>query len=47
MSTEPTPDPNARPPFWKLRYYYLVLKIGVLLAGILVALRLLSWFAAS
>jgi hypothetical protein len=41
------PDPNARPPFWKHRYYYLALKIIVLAAGILVAARLLSWFTAS
>jgi hypothetical protein len=41
------PDPNARPPFWKHRYYYLALKIVVLAVGILVAVRLLSWFTAS
>ena len=48
MSSEPTPsDPNARPPFWKHRYYYLALKIIVLAAGILIAGRLLGyWFVA-
>jgi hypothetical protein len=43
-----TPDPNARPPFWKHRYYYLALKIVVLAAALAVALRLLGFrFGAS
>ena len=41
-------DPNVRPPFWRHRYYYLALKIIVLVAGIYFAGRLLGyWFAAS
>jgi hypothetical protein len=48
MSNAPGPsDPDVRPPFWRHRYYYLALKIIVLAAGILIALRLLSWFSAS
>ena len=39
-----TTDPNARPPFWRHRYYYLALKIGVLVVGIVVALRLLGYW---
>ena len=35
-------DPNVRPPFWRHRYYYLALKIGVLVAALLVALRVLG-----
>ena len=41
-------DPNARPPFWRHRYYYLALKIVVLVAALAIALRLLGfWFGAS
>ena len=48
MSNAPDPsDSDVCPPFWRHRYYYLALKFIVLVAGILVALRLLSWFAAS
>lgn len=36
-----TPDPNVRPPFWKHRTYYLVLKIVVLIVALALALR---WF---
>jgi hypothetical protein len=39
-----TTDPNERPPFWRHRYYYMALKIGVLVAGIVVALRLLGYW---
>jgi|GEM_PF-593482 len=47
MTAAPEPgDPEVRPPFWRHRYYYLALKLVVLAAGILVALRILSWFAA-
>jgi hypothetical protein len=35
-------DPKLRPPFWHHRYYYLALKIAVLIVGIVVALRLLG-----
>jgi hypothetical protein len=38
-----TTDPSERPPFWRHRYYYLALKIGVLVAGVVVALRLLGY----
>ena len=38
--TAPDPsDPNVRPPFWKHRYYYLVLKIVVLLVALALAVR--------
>jgi hypothetical protein len=36
-------DPNARPPFWRHRYYYLALKIIVVVAALVVALRLLGY----
>ena len=36
-------DPDVRPPFWRHRYYYLVLKIGVLLAAIAAALHVLGY----
>jgi hypothetical protein len=36
-----TSDPDVRPPFWKHRYYYLTLKIVVLLCGVYFALRIL------
>ncbi|HEY5829192.1 MAG TPA: hypothetical protein VIV01_12585 [Hyphomicrobiaceae bacterium] len=39
-----TTDPNERPPFWRHRYYYMALKIGVLVVGIVVALRLLGYW---
>jgi hypothetical protein len=35
-------DPQVRPPFWHHRYYYLALKIIVLLAGVLIALRIVG-----
>ena len=35
-------DPQVRPPFWRHRYYYLALKVGVLVAAVLVALRVLG-----
>jgi hypothetical protein len=35
-------DPEVRPPFWHHRYYYLALKIIVLLAGVLIALRIVG-----
>jgi hypothetical protein len=48
MSGEPTPsDPDVRPPFWKHRYYYLALKIIVLVFAVAVALRLVSWLIVS
>jgi hypothetical protein len=40
-------DPDVRPPFWRHRYYYLALKILVLVLAAVVGLRLLSWFALS
>jgi hypothetical protein len=43
MSNAPEPsDPQVRPPFWKHRYYYLALKIIVLAAAAVIALRLLG-----
>ena len=39
-----TPDPNARPPFWRHRYYYLALKIGVLIVALAAALHLLGYW---
>jgi hypothetical protein len=42
-----TPDPNARPPFWRHRYYYLALKIVVVVLAVGIALRLITWFASS
>jgi hypothetical protein len=41
MSTPGPSDPNVRPPFWKHRYYYLALKVIVLLVALAFALR---WF---
>ena len=38
------PDPNARPPFWRHRYYYLALKILVLVVAAGVALRLIGYW---
>jgi hypothetical protein len=43
----PAPDPRSsdvRPPFWRHRYYYLALKLGVLAAGAAVALHLLGYW---
>jgi hypothetical protein len=34
-----TPDPDVRPPFWQHRYYYLALKIIVLLVALALAVR--------
>lgn len=42
-----TTDPDARPPFWRHRYYYLALKIGVLIVAAAIALHLVRWLAAS
>jgi hypothetical protein len=36
-------DPNERPPFWRHRYYYLALKIVVLIFALAVALRILGY----
>jgi hypothetical protein len=36
------PDPNARPPFWRHRYYYLALKIIVLICAIYLAILLVA-----
>jgi hypothetical protein len=36
-------DPNARPPFWQHRYYYLAIKIIVVVCGAYVAARLLAY----
>ena len=45
MTGAPDPiDSNARPPFWKHRYYYLALKIIVLLVALALALR---WFGVA
>jgi hypothetical protein len=41
-----TPDPNARPPFWRHRYYYLALKIVVLVLAAALAVRLLIRLAS-
>ena len=35
-------DPGVRPPFWRHRYYYLALKLIVLIAGVLIALRVVG-----
>jgi len=35
-------DPRVRPPFWQHRYYYLALKIIVLIAGVLIALKVIG-----
>jgi hypothetical protein len=48
VTNAPDPsDPNVRPPFWRHRYYYLALKILVLVLAVVVALRVLSWLASS
>ena len=36
-------DPNARPPFYRHRYYYLAIKIIVLLCGVYLALRVFGY----
>ena len=35
-------DPSVRPPFWQHRYYYPGLKIIVLIAGVLIALKVIG-----
>ncbi len=40
-------DPQVRPPFWRHRYYYLALKIVVLVVAAALALRVVLWLAAS
>jgi hypothetical protein len=35
-------DPRVRPPFWQHRYYYLALKIIVLIAAVLIALKVVG-----
>jgi hypothetical protein len=35
-------NPSVRPPFWQHRYYYLALKIIVLIAGVLIALKVIG-----
>ena len=35
-------NPDVRPPFWRHRYYYQALKIGVLILAVILALRLLG-----
>jgi hypothetical protein len=37
------PDPNARPPFWRHRYYYLALKLVVLAAAVYLAGRVTGY----
>ena len=47
MSDAPGPsDPDVRPPFWKHRYYYLALKIAVLIVAAAVTVRLVAWLIA-
>jgi hypothetical protein len=41
-----TSDPNARPPFWRHRYYYLALKLIVLVLAVGIAVRLLIRFTS-
>ena len=44
MSNAPGPtDPDVRPPFWRHRYYYLALKIIVLVCAVYFALRFLGY----
>jgi hypothetical protein len=41
MSNAPDPNsPDVRPPFWRHRYVYMVLKFAVLVAGVIIAVRL-------
>jgi hypothetical protein len=43
MNGSPDPgNPDVRPPFWRHRYYYLALKVGVLILAVVLALRLLG-----
>jgi len=35
-------NPDVRPPFWQHRYYYLALKVIVLIAGVLIALKVIG-----
>jgi hypothetical protein len=45
MTGSPAPDdPEVRPPFWRHRYYYLALKIVVLVVAAALAVRLLYRF---
>jgi hypothetical protein len=37
------PDPDVRPPFWRHRYYYLLLKFLVLICALYLALRLAGY----
>jgi len=41
------PDPHFRPPFWQHRYYYLALKIIVLIVAAALALRIGTWRVTS
>jgi hypothetical protein len=36
-------DPNAKPPFYRHRYYYLAIKIIVLVCAVYFAARLLGY----
>jgi hypothetical protein len=36
-------DPRVRPPFWRHRYYYLGLKIAVLIFAVVIALRIFGY----
>jgi hypothetical protein len=36
-------DPRVRPPFWRHRYYYLALKIIVVIFALAVALHILGY----
>jgi hypothetical protein len=40
-------DPDVRPPFWRHRYYYLVLKLAVLAVALYVAARFIGYLWAS
>jgi hypothetical protein len=41
------PHRDARPPFWRHRYYYLALKVMVLIVAAALALRFLAWLLVS
>ena len=41
------PDRHIRPPFWQHRYYYLALKIIVLIVAAALALRIGTWLVTS
>jgi hypothetical protein len=48
MTGPPDPgNPDVRPPFWRHRYYYLALKIGVLILAAVLALRLLGLWSGA